>query len=46
LTISDGEKYEGVFKDGKREGDGEYYWTNGNHYKGELKNYKQHGQGI
>jgi len=46
LTYSDGDKYEGEWKDGQKNGQGTYTWSNGNKYVGEFKNGKQHGQGI
>ena len=42
---SDGEKYEGFFKDGIREGFGQYYYNNGDKYEGEFKNGIKEGKG-
>ena len=46
LTYSDGDKYEGEWKDGQKNGQGTYTWSNGNKYVGEFKNGIQHGQGT
>ena len=46
LTYSDGDKYEGKWKDGGKHGQGTYTWSNGNKYVGEFKNGKKHGQGT
>lgn len=45
-TWSDGRKYEGDFKNGKKDGEGVFLWPNGNKYIGSWKNGKQHGAGI
>ena len=37
--------YKGTFKDGKMNGQGEYYAENGEWYKGDWKNGKKHGVG-
>jgi hypothetical protein len=42
----DGRKYEGEYKDDKKEGYGEFEWDGGKKYKGYWKNGKQHGEGI
>ena len=39
-------KYEGEFKNGKREGKGIMYYNSGNRYEGEFKNGKFEGRGI
>jgi len=46
LTYSDGDKYEGEWKDGQKHGQGTYTWSNGNKYVGEFKDGKKHGQGT
>ena len=46
MTYSDGAKYEGDWKDGKRHGQGTLTWTNGNMYEGEWKDNKKHGKGT
>ena len=46
LTYSDGDKYEGEWKDGQKNGQGTYTWSNGNKYVGEFKDGKKHGQGT
>ena len=45
LTYSDGDKYEGKWKDGKKHGQGTFTWSNGNKYVGEFKNGTQNGLG-
>ena len=39
-TWSDGRKYEGAFKNGKKDGEGTFQWPNGNKYIGSWKNGK------
>ena len=39
-------RYEGEFKNGKREGKGIYYYKDGDRYEGEFKNDKYEGKGI
>lgn len=43
---SDGKKYVGDFKEGKRNGQGTFTWPSGTKYVGEFKNGKMHGNGI
>lgn len=43
---SDGRKYEGDFKNGKKDGEGTFEWPNGNKYIGSWKSGKQNGIGI
>ena len=38
---SDGDKYEGYFKNGLFDGKGIYYYNNGNRYEGDYKNGNQ-----
>ena len=45
-TWSDGRKYEGDFKGGKKDGEGTFEWPNGILYIGSWKDDKQHGTGI
>jgi SH3-like domain-containing protein len=45
-SYSNGEKYEGQFKDGERHGRGILNFPDGNKYIGQFKNGKRHGQGI
>ncbi len=46
-SYSNGDKYEGEFKDGAFNGLGSYYFfSNGDKYVGEFKGGKRHGQGI
>ena len=40
------EKYIGVFKDGKADGFGSYFYDTGNVYIGQFQNGQSHGQGI
>ena len=40
LTYSDGDKYEGKWKDGQKNGQGTYTWSNGDKYVGEYKDEK------
>jgi hypothetical protein len=43
---SDGRRYEGDFKNGKKDGEGTFEWPNGNKYIGSWKNGVQHGAGV
>ena len=45
-TWNDGRKYEGEFKNGKKDGEGTFEWGNGNKYIGSWRSGKQHGIGI
>ena len=45
-SYSNGEKYEGQFKNGERHGRGILNFPDGNKYIGLFKNGKRHGQGI
>ena len=45
-TWADGRRYEGDFKNGKKDGEGTFEWPNGNKYVGSWKNGKQHGIGV
>jgi hypothetical protein len=45
-TWEDGRKYEGEFKNGRKEGSGTFEWPNGNKYIGSWMNDKQHGVGV
>ena len=42
-NISD---YIGLYKDGKRHGQGTFTWADGDKYVGEFKDDKRHGQGT
>jgi hypothetical protein len=42
----DGRRYEGDFKNGKKDGEGSFEWPNGNRYVGSWQDGKQHGMGI
>ena len=46
LNYSDGSRYEGEYRDGKRHGHGTYTWADGNRYKGEWQEDRMHGQGT
>ena len=46
LNYSDGSRYEGEHRDGKRHGRGTYIWADGNRYEGEWHEDKMHGQGT
>ena len=46
LNYSDGSRYEGEHRDGKRHGRGTYTWADGNRYEGEWLEDKMHGQGT
>jgi antitoxin component YwqK of YwqJK toxin-antitoxin module len=43
---SDGDKYEGDWKNGKFEGKGKYYYSNGSTFEGKYKLGKKHGEGV
>ena len=45
-TWSDGSKYVGEFKEGKKNGQGTLTSPDGRKYVGEFKDGKQHGQGT
>ena len=45
FTWADGRRYEGEFKDDKREGYGEHFWPDGTKYKGNWVNGFQEGKG-
>jgi WD40 repeat protein len=45
LILPSGDRYDGEFANGKRNGCGTYTFANGNHYVGEFLDDKFHGQG-
>ncbi len=45
-TWADGRRYEGDFKNGKKDGEGTFEWPNNIKYIGSWANGKQHGTGI
>ena len=45
FTWPDGRKYNGEYKDDKKDGTGIFEWSDGRKYKGNWKNGKQHGEG-
>ena len=40
------DKYEGQFKDGKRHGQGTFYYANGDKYEGQFRDDKRNGRGT
>lgn len=45
-VYSDGDRYEGDWKNGNKHGQGTYTWINGDEYVGEWKDNKRNGQGT
>ena len=45
-NYNDGSWYEGEFRNGQREGQGTFYWVNGNKYIGGWLKGNMHGTGI
>jgi len=43
---NNGDRYDGDWKNGKKEGKGIYYYNNGNRYEGDWKNDLREGKGI
>lgn len=41
-----GSRYEGIWRNNKREGKGNFYWIDGEHYEGDYKNDKREGEGT
>eukprot|EP00826_Nyctotherus_ovalis_P020286 TRINITY_DN1635_c0_g10_i1.p1 TRINITY_DN1635_c0_g10~~TRINITY_DN1635_c0_g10_i1.p1 ORF type:complete len:527 (+),score=113.99 TRINITY_DN1635_c0_g10_i1:200-1780(+) len=46
IYYESGDKYEGEYKNNKKNGKGTYYYTNGDRYEGEWINGKQCGTGV
>ena len=46
MHYSNGDKYEGGWKNGKRDGKGLWFAEDGSSYEGELKEGLPHGKGI
>ena len=46
LIWNDGKRYDGEFKNDKRQGKGVFTWKDGRVYDGEWADGKQHGRGI
>ena len=46
LRYSDGNRFEGSFKEGNKHGKGVYFFANGEIYKGKWTNDKRHGKGV
>ena len=45
-TWPDGRKYDGEYKDDKKDGQGTYTWPDGKRYEGGWKDSKQHGEAV
>ena len=45
LTSEDNKKYDGTFKEGKKDGFGVFHWNNDNMFEGYWVNSKMHGIG-
>ena len=45
MQYQSGDKYEGNFEKGKKNGKGTYTYTDGSYYEGFYKNDQRHGQG-
>ena len=43
---NDGDRYEGLYKNGVKHGQGRYFWSNGNAFEGEYMNGVRNGMGI
>jgi len=46
FTWADGKKYEGEYRQDKKEGYGKYYWDEQKYFTGYWIGNKQHGEGI
>lgn len=46
MIFSNGDRYEGYFRDDKRHGYGKYFWADGKTYEGEHKEGKRTGRGM
>lgn len=46
MKSTDGTLYEGDFKKGKPEGEGQIFWSETKKYKGSFKEGKLHGKGL
>ena len=46
LTYTDGSRYEGEMRDGKRHGRGTYTWPDGTRYEGDWHEGRKHGRGT
>lgn len=44
-NYDNGDKFEGVLRDGKRNGKGKYIWVDGDVYEGDFKENKRSGKG-
>jgi radial spoke head protein 1 len=45
VSHPNGDKYEGVYSNGKRHGNGVYTWKDGKKYEGGYHEHKKHGVG-
>ncbi len=41
-----GSRYEGIWRNNKREGKGKFYWADGERYEGDYKNDRREGEGV
>ena len=46
VYYNNGDRYEGDWRNGKKEGKGIYYYNNGDRYEGDWRNDKKDGKGI
>jgi radial spoke head protein 1 len=46
MQSDNGEKYSGGWKDNLKQGEGEYFWPNGNSFRGEYRQGKREGFGV
>ena len=46
VVYANGDHYDGVYVDGKKQGVGKFSWRDGGEYVGEWHNDRQHGNGV
>ena len=46
INYPNGDKYEGDWRNGNKEGKGIYYFNNGNRYEGDYRNDNKEGKGV
>ena len=46
MYYNNGDRYEGDYRNSKKEGKGIYYYNDGSRYEGDFKNGKKDGEGI
>ena len=46
ISLIDGDRYEGEYKDDKKNGKGKFIYNNGDRYEGEYKDDNRNGKGI